>query len=477
MHEEREDDYYESDLITSFSEALIRKEAALFIGSGISSTGSDTSPWRSLLKPLMDDPLRIGGVEFCDLPLIAQYVSNELGENTFLRKISEHIECNTAPNEIHEIMHDMPLDVIWTTNYDRVIENAYNKYSPTKKIDHKYEPEAIHRNKLDHISLYKMHGYFDHPKTIIITKKHYDTYHIKNSLFINHLNYHLTKRVFLFIGFGFTDPNVNHILSRLKTMSEGATNKHFLILLSNSKKKEEINARRLWTKELKNYGIDTIVIGDSKELIRILKDIVNKVVLHNIALCGSSKDEKWDSLCRSIGKMLMEDEARAYNLYTCFAKGVGRSAIGGALEHFAETLPTDTKPYEKVRIWPVNRGLSGINDEQLNIFREGMISDAGACIFVGGEEGTRLEWNIAKEKGKFCIPLGFTGGTSSEVWTDVNKNINSYLRKYNLSDEQKKEIKELIIKLKRNDEIEIIINYIRRILALLNGTKIIDSAC
>lgn len=320
-----------------------------------------------------------------------------------------------------------------------------------------------------------MHGDIDHSKSMIITKKDYDEYHQKNTLFVNHLNYHLTERTFLFIGFGFTDPNINHILSRLKKISDGATSKHYLILFSTTKDENKLNNRKFWIEELTHYGISTIVVDSRNKIIDILKDIVKKVVLHNIALCGSCDNEKWDSLCRGIGRMLMEDQEKAYNLYTCFAKGVGRSAIGGALEHFSETLPIDTKPYEKVRIWPVNKGLSGMNDEKLNIFREGMISDAGACIFVEGSTGTESEWRIAKEKRKFCIPIGFTGGTAKLAWEDVNKNTDDYLANYNLKEEHNHEIKELISKLEKPDTNEIVINYIRRVLVLLRGSKIIEN--
>lgn len=424
----------------------------------------------------MKDPLGIEGIDVCDLPLIAQFIANELGETAFHGKIEQFTECETAPNEIHRILHNMPLDVMWTTNYDRVIEEAYQSFSPTKKIDHKYEAEAIHRYKPDHISLYKMHGDIDHRRTIVITKRHYDNYHIKNSLFINHLNYHLTKRVFLFIGFGFTDPNVNHILSRLKKMSEGENSKHFLILLSKETKDAEIIARDLWAKELRqNFGIETVLIKDRKDLVRILQNVVNNVILRNIVLCGSCENDSYENLCKGIGRMLMEDASHAYNLYTCFAKGVGRSAIGGALEHFAETLPTDTLPYEKVRIWPVNKELSGITDEKLKIFREGMISDAGACIFVKGKEGTEIEWKIAKEKGKFCIPLGFTGGTAKKVWKDVCKNTDNYLKSYNLSKLHKAEIKKIIEELGETDKDEFIVNHVRRILSLLSGESAIDN--
>lgn len=364
-------------------------------------------------------------------------------------------------------MHDMPLDVIWTTNYDRVIESAYQCINPTKDVDHKYNAEDIHRSRPGHISLYKMHGDINHKSTIIITKKDYDNYLDNHALFIHHLNYHLTNRVFLFLGFGFTDPNVNHILSRLKRMGGGQAKTHYMILLSNLEKDQDRINRNLWIKELRHFEIETLIVNSRDELVGVLQEIVNRIRLLNVAVCGSSTNINTEEVSKSIGKMLME-EGEGYNLYTCFAKGVGRSCIEGALEHFANNLPVDIEPYKKIKLWPVNSSFETINEDQRNLFREGMIRDVGACIFISGKNGTELEYKIARDLKRFIIPLGFTEGTAKKIWDECKEKTDDLLDLYTVTNEHKREIKQLIFKLGEKDKTDVIVNHVRRILNILS---------
>jgi hypothetical protein len=64
------------------------------------------------------------------------------------------------------------------------------------------------------VNVYKMHGDIDRPDEAILTKDDYESYHVKMQPFLNALSGDLISKTFLFLGFSFTDPNLDYILSR-----------------------------------------------------------------------------------------------------------------------------------------------------------------------------------------------------------------------------------------------------------------------
>ena len=61
-----------------------------------------------------------------------------------------------------------------------------------------------------------MHGDVDHASDAIICKDDYEAYPLKMAAFVSALRGDLIEKTFLFLGFSFTDPNIDYILSRVR---------------------------------------------------------------------------------------------------------------------------------------------------------------------------------------------------------------------------------------------------------------------
>jgi hypothetical protein len=86
----------------------------------------------------------------------------------------------------------------------------------------------------------------------------------------------------------------------------------------------------------------------------------------------------------------------------------------------------------------------GINDAKerqktFALYREELIAQAGIAVFVMGNKdvggklvnavGVRAEFELAKTKGLYVIPVGSSGSMASELWTEVKAEIGTLFPK------------------------------------------------
>ncbi len=186
----------------------------------------------------------------------------------------------------------MPIDTYWTTNYDREIEKYLEKNN--RKIDVKITEKNLATNVYNRSAvLYKMHGDVTFPEDAVITKDDYDKYNSKKSLFKNALIGDLIGKTFLFIGFSFKDPNIDHVLSQIKLLIGNHKRKHYCIMKKVDSEANSYDAKRqeFFEKDLERYGIYTIYIDKYDEITNILSDIEKKVLFNNIFISGSNAEE------------------------------------------------------------------------------------------------------------------------------------------------------------------------------------------
>src|SRR5690606_35605914 len=99
-------------------------------------------------------------------------------------------------------------------NYDTLIEDALRRAFRVSDIKSHVDQLTHSRPKRDAI-VYKMHGDVQMPQSAIIYKEQYEKYYFTHAAFITALSGDLVSKTFLFIGFSFTDPNLDYVLSRL----------------------------------------------------------------------------------------------------------------------------------------------------------------------------------------------------------------------------------------------------------------------
>lgn len=429
--------------ISDFVNDLAANNVAIFAGAGMSKAAGYVD-WAEMLADIAKE-LGLQIDKESDLISLAQYHVNEKESRAKLSKkiIEEFVEDNEL-TENHRILARLPISTYWTTNYDRLIENALREAN--KRADEKYEVEQIFntRPKRDAV-VYKMHGDVKHPTKATLTKEDYERYHVSHEAFVSALTGDLTTKTFLFIGFSFTDPNLDYVLSRINVKHREHRRNHYCFIRrpkqgekGNEEKADfDYNKRKLElrVRELKRYGIQALLIDEYQEITDVLEEIENRFRKRTIFISGSAEEYgDWkpmeaQALIHKLSKGIV---TQGYRIVNGFGWGVGSAVINGALaavyerpEKYSEDQLI-MKPFPQFKTG--DKELADLWEE----YRQRMIRLAGIAIFIFGNKlnedgnntlanGIRREFEIARQHGLIPIPVPATGYMAKEIFDEISK--------------------------------------------------------
>lgn len=467
--------------INDYVKDLREGNASIFIGAGM-SRGAGFVDWKGLLTDIAKS-LDLDIAKEYDLLSIAQYHVNKNGRTRINKKILEEFTEEIEETENHRIIARLPYQTIWTTNYDNLIEETCSKYD--KIVDDKYTVKQLFYNKPKRdLILYKMHGDVDFPGEAILTKEDYEGYFISHEPFITALSGELISKTFLFVGFSFTDPNIDFVLSRLNFKYKSEKKEHYCLLkkynlndFNNDQAELDYNLKKqsLFISELKRYGITTILIDDYSDITQILKEIENRYKKTSIFISGSAAeygtigDLDSQKFVHLLSKKLIE---KNYKIINGFGLGIGSAIINGALD----AIYNNPKKYseEQLILKPFPQFKTGYKDlpELWEDYRKKMISQAGISIIIFGNkkdsngniinaDGVYKEFEIAKSLGVIPIPISYTGYKAEEIFNEIIKNPEHYYYDIQMFEEIKK------LDFDRND-LEKTVNDIVKIITKIN---------
>jgi len=414
------------------------------------SVAANLPTWAQLLRDTAAE-LNLDIDQETDLVTLAQFHHNETGIRTRLNQLIVEAFGRKVPiTANHRLIASLPIETIWTTNYDKLIENSFNEVG--KRVDVRITKgnfTAPMRGK--DVTLYKMHGDVGTPEVATLTKDDYEVYGIKNEIFFNALKGDLVSKTFLFLGFSFTDPNIDYILSRIRlSMGENAQ-QHYFVMRWPQKPLDEQDMKanacydydmvrlQLRIGDLKRYGIKALMIDDFAEITEILETLNRRVHSKNIMISGSVSvypvmdQKRLEDLSVLLGR---ETIKRGYNLVSGVGLGIGGSVLIGALTQFYQPDQDNGRLTDRITMRPFPQiDRNDPKRKEVNTqYRRDMITTVGYTVFVSGNkvdatgvqipaDGVREEFAISAELGKLPIPIGATGDMAREIWGEVTADL------------------------------------------------------
>jgi len=463
-------------------ENLQSQSLAVFAGAGLSKAAGFVD-WKGLLRDIADD-LGLSIDQENDLISIAQYNENKVGGRSMLnQKIISEFNEDVDLTENHKILARLPISTYWTTNYDDLIERSLKEAKRVADVKHSVSQLSFSRPRRD-VVVYKMHGDSTLPNEATLTKDDYERYFSDKAPFVTALSGDLVSKLFVFIGFSFTDPNLDYIFSRVKFYMKGADRHHYYFIKKAEKNDPDIKTdadleykrrkQELFIQDLRRFKLQPIFIDTYAEITEILREIENLYKKRTVFIGGSAEEYGvWDrnqaqTFIHKLSARLIKENFRIVN---GFGWGVGSAVINGALE----MIYSRPEKYgeDQLIIKPFPQFKTG-NKELVELwteYRNNMIQYAGAAIFLFGNKlnnekdkiipasGLIQEFEIAKSKQLFLLPIASTGYVSQELYKDLARN--DYYLSFN-------NLKELIAELEVETNADQIIELIIKVLNSLN---------
>ena len=187
----------------------------LFVGSGVSNAAGLDS-WHQLSEAMVA-AIKATTDTYTDSdfehylkhenphPGIALIFKGVMEEEEYYRFLRDRYRRNVPLSSLHNALANLPVKVVITTNYDKLLENAFRRpdcYDP---------PVVIYPKQIGYVRdeprIVKLHGDIDHPETIVLTAKDYDTYKDTHEALNKWAEDAINSHTILFVGFGLKDEN------------------------------------------------------------------------------------------------------------------------------------------------------------------------------------------------------------------------------------------------------------------------------
>jgi Sir2- and TIR-associating SLOG family/SIR2-like domain len=429
--------------LRDIAKELEEDNVAVFAGSGLSAPAGFVS-WVELLRPIADD-LGLDVEKEHDLVTLAQYHLNVNGFNRsqLNKRLIEEFARASEITENHRILARLPIYTYWTTNYDKLIERSLELTGKIADVKYTKKHLAFTKPKRD-VVVYKMHGDIDHPDEAILTKDDYESYHVKMDQFITALSGDLVSKTFIFIGFSFSDPNLDYILSRVRVAYDKSQRTHYCFLRKVAQEQDEKEAdfsyrqrkQELFCGDLNRFNIKAILVDSYSEITNILHTIENRHRQKSIFISGAAHEYgTWSSevaqqFIHALSQKILQTNHR---IVSGFGLGVGSAVISGSLEQIY--MNPRINRIDQLILHPFPQQVFGSTDraEVWRRYRENMISYAGISIFLFGNKmqngavtkssGMQQEFDIAKVNGAILLPVGATGYMSEDLWMEARTDI------------------------------------------------------
>lgn len=206
--------------LDTLAEAIRERRMILFVGGGISQS-LGLPDFSALVRHMRHgEQLEDGDSSVRDYPILAEaYVLRE-GKIGSLRSWMDSTfhpsSIDIRRSEVHNLIVDLDFPIIYTTNYDRWLEAAYEARG---KPFHKVVSVAdLTRSDSRTPEIIKFHGDFDDDESIVLT----ETSYFRRMSFESPLDLRLRSdslaRPLLFLGYSLHDVNTRYLLWKLQQL-------------------------------------------------------------------------------------------------------------------------------------------------------------------------------------------------------------------------------------------------------------------
>jgi hypothetical protein len=275
-------------------EAVKQRNLVPLVGAGFSKQAGNAFPsWGELLDQMVDSALNSGHMSVTERDEIKKLLARGqyLMAAEALRKYIPPDEFETIlesnfsppgvkPAEVHKAIFRLRPPIILTTNYDRLLEDAYAaEYSQAAKVvtyrDTATAQRFLQSNRLpDRPLIFKIHGSIDDPSSIILSERDYRELIYRQPGYRLFLSAIFLTHAVLMLGFSGSDKELLLVLEESRESLKYRSNPDFILLPRASA--GPVETRRL----REDFGVQVIPYDPSDATHPEVLEFVNELIQH-----------------------------------------------------------------------------------------------------------------------------------------------------------------------------------------------------
>lgn len=229
---------------SSFIQEVSERRVVFFIGAGISIAAGNANNqafpnWKNLLLKLSMLAPKASDRRFIEKLIrkaqyleAAQIIHDTAPAADFSAKLRTLFAQTSSISTIYEDIIQMDPKIVATTNYDTLIEKNYEHYSGKANGFNLCRYNQTHA--LDDIRsplrvILKVHGCITEPQNVILSRSSYFRARQTHAGFFNLLSAIMTTNTVLFLGYSFSDPDIQLILENVH-ISNNCNHPHYALV-------------------------------------------------------------------------------------------------------------------------------------------------------------------------------------------------------------------------------------------------------
>lgn len=223
---------------------IARRRAVIVIGSGVSrhALGNDDNrppTWKTFLEEALNNcPIKENidhikqAINEGDLLHACEWIKNRYDEDWTRHLRDTFSKPRFQPGKLHDEIARLDSRIIFSLNFDDIYERAAHQfYSGCIFIKNYYDEGVSECLRDDGRYIIKVHGSLNTPEKLIFTQQEYAKARVHNATFYQAFDSALMTHSFVFIGAGYSDPDVNLILEN-QAFGFPTSNPHYIITSS-----------------------------------------------------------------------------------------------------------------------------------------------------------------------------------------------------------------------------------------------------
>jgi len=271
-------------------ESILQDRCVPFIGSGFSKnadvpSGKNMPGWDELGMAFAKE---MGDYKYSNaIDAISAY-SYAYSRPVMVEKMkSLLLTGDVKAGNTHKTFCKLQFDIICTTNFDRLLESAYDFLKrPCNAIIN--ESQLSVAPSKDEVTLLKLHGDIYHPDRMVATEEDYDKFLDENPMLATYLSNLLITRTPLFIGYSLEDDDFRQIWQIVKNRLGRLRRQAYVI---------KVNCSDTERKRFERRGVSVVnITGNLRDYSRILETIFAELKAY------------WDDSVKVVGESSAQSE-------------------------------------------------------------------------------------------------------------------------------------------------------------------------